>query len=303
MTEEITSTPPNIPIIILHKGDHEYLSACLEALSRCERRVIILGDASNAASALRFGAEHFDIADYTPLDWGDEFVYKHNSRYDANFERFCFERFLVIRNFVCSHDINKFIYIDSDIVIMNKKILENFDSYMLSYDLACLSKVSTFFAGWSKNLFNAFVESFRYYFPSEPWGDRHCDMNALRKFIDLHWSHNMKYDIAEELRAYCESCYSFDPNYGFAPFMMKHLQTWDYEKVSTAEIDLNEMIYSDGKTHYISVDCYLVELDFVHLNGFSKKFASYFRDVVTGRHHNPKVEKLARLPSAASVEK
>lgn len=107
------------PIIILHKGNHDYLKVCIKQAkySNPSSRIILIGDNSNKKCALNEGVEHYLISDYfkSALEFAKN--YKHYSTNNYNYELFCFQRWFIIKDFIDSQGIDKFIHIDSDVLL------------------------------------------------------------------------------------------------------------------------------------------------------------------------------------------
>jgi len=71
--------------------------------------MILLGDETNQSVAKTHGVEHHLISSYT-----QSIPYYHYSTNGEDYEKFCFERWFVINNFVKSHGISSFVHSDSD---------------------------------------------------------------------------------------------------------------------------------------------------------------------------------------------
>jgi len=71
--------------------------------------MILLGDASNKKIADKHGLEHFQASSYNQT-----IPYYHVSSNAPDYEKFCFERWFIINNFIKSHTISEFIHSDSD---------------------------------------------------------------------------------------------------------------------------------------------------------------------------------------------
>lgn len=76
------------------------------------RRIILLGDDTNKCIANSCGIDFFHYADYS-----EEIPYYHVSVNGREYEKFCFERWFIIYNFLTKHRIDHFVHSDSDNVI------------------------------------------------------------------------------------------------------------------------------------------------------------------------------------------
>lgn len=97
--------------IFIHKRRAEYLEYVLR-ISRHfnpDYRLILLGDKENEDIAKKIGIEFHYISDYT-----EEIPYHHLSVNNEQYEKFCFERWFIVKNFVKYHEITEFIHSDSD---------------------------------------------------------------------------------------------------------------------------------------------------------------------------------------------
>ena len=106
-------------IFFIHRGNSWYLKYTLSQMHyfnpECE--IILLGDQSNNKYDF---VSHYDISDYS--QGIDDFasVYKHLSPNGYSYEIFCFQRWIVLRNFVKTHKIGgSFFYFDSDVLIFS----------------------------------------------------------------------------------------------------------------------------------------------------------------------------------------
>lgn len=110
----------NIPIVVIHKGNPEYLALCLRQIRHFnpDSRIILLGDASNRHFVAE-GVEHFDV-DMPEL--GEEVgvfreMYQHFSSLPFEFERFCIERWFILRNLMRQENWDACLHLDSDVLI------------------------------------------------------------------------------------------------------------------------------------------------------------------------------------------
>ena len=126
------------PIIVLHKGSSDYLKICLAQakFSNPNSRIILLGDETNETLAKQVGAEHYLICNYFSKALEFEKIYKHYSTNSYNFELFCFQRWFVVDEFINSEGLDRFLHIDSDVLLYAdfSKELEFID-FINNYDL------------------------------------------------------------------------------------------------------------------------------------------------------------------------
>ena len=107
-----------IPVIFFHKGNQEYLKIALKQCRKYNEWVVLLGDESNRELAEQSGCQWYsaDVYDLSEKWAQFEHYYKHMSTNDPLFELNCFRRFYIIYEFILKNGIEKFVYLDSDIL-------------------------------------------------------------------------------------------------------------------------------------------------------------------------------------------
>jgi len=99
----------SVPIFV-HLGAPEYLDYVLKLTRKNNTgRIILLGDESNKEIAIRNKVEHYLVSDYN-----QSIPYYHVSVNGEKYEKFCFERWFIIKNFVLKNSIPQFVHSDSD---------------------------------------------------------------------------------------------------------------------------------------------------------------------------------------------
>jgi hypothetical protein len=271
-----------IDIILVHIGNSDYLSTSLFALTRFSGfKITLLGDEANVELASKFNIRHARLAEFQDQRWDDiEKSYIHDSKLPVHFEKFCFLRFAAILRFVENKNIERFIYVDSDIVILNRTILDCMALSLAEMNLGCLTPAATFFSAWRSTTLSDFVKFLPSYFTLPAGGDRHCDMFALSVFIQRQNSNLVEAALARYVASYGPSFYFQDPNFSFSPILMKFSNVWNYREVSKKRYDIRSFIfYVDGVYVYRPFSNGPdLNIDFVHLNGDSKFYHTDFRD-------------------------
>jgi hypothetical protein len=109
-------SPP--PIILIHRGDSYYLAHTIAQArsSNPDSRLILLGDLSNS---FYLGVEHHRYEDYFEDAWefAKLFTYEYFPTYQYPWILFCHQKYFALRDFVRSQGIDKFLLIDSDVLI------------------------------------------------------------------------------------------------------------------------------------------------------------------------------------------
>lgn len=135
------------PIIVIHKGDQDYLFACLKqaAYSNPESRIILLGNNLNkivTSPDFSYKVEHYNIDDYFQSAKEFEKIYKHHSINCPEFELFCIQRWFVINDFIKKQGIEKFLHLDSDVLLYsNFQKEKDYMEIVQKYDMT-ISRIS-----------------------------------------------------------------------------------------------------------------------------------------------------------------
>ena len=109
---------PPPPIILIHRGDSFYLAHTIAQArsSNPESRLILLGDRSNS---FYLGVEHHRYEDYfdEAREFAKLFTYEYFPNYQYPWILFCHQKYFALRDFVGAHGIDKFLLIDSDVLL------------------------------------------------------------------------------------------------------------------------------------------------------------------------------------------
>jgi hypothetical protein len=122
-----------VPIIFIHNGNHSYLKYSLRQARSFNpgSPIYLLGDKKN--NKFNF-LEHHYIKDYFKEAAAFENIYRHMSTNAHDIELFCFQRWFIIKDFVKRNRIDKFLYLDSDVLLFcnASQHFKNFDSYEIT---------------------------------------------------------------------------------------------------------------------------------------------------------------------------
>ena len=108
----------SVPIVIVHRGRQDYLKACISKAKQCNSNseIFLIGDTSNRD----FSKNHYDIdCVHSPIlkdIRAFRKTYVHSSGLCSSFEKFCIERWLLIRNLMLHLDLDTCCAIDSDVL-------------------------------------------------------------------------------------------------------------------------------------------------------------------------------------------
>ena len=110
-------------IFIVHRGDSYYLPLCLAQarVSNPTAKILLLGDEANSGNIdfyKKFNIEHVAIEEYSKSSDLFQEVYIHDSPNNFSYECFCFQRWMIINEYVEHKAINgNFCCLDSDALL------------------------------------------------------------------------------------------------------------------------------------------------------------------------------------------
>jgi hypothetical protein len=124
-------------IVLIHKGKQDYLRYNLQILTQLSPHcsIIVAGDESNEQLVKQNrGCMWLSIKDLIQSDAAYHLFnqnYKHFSVNPFEYEKFCFERWFILLNLAKSNQLQKFIYLDTDNVLLVSPsyFLESYTSY------------------------------------------------------------------------------------------------------------------------------------------------------------------------------
>ena len=125
------------PIVVIHKGCPDYLNIVLAQAHKHnpDSPLVLLGDSSNAHLVRKIpGLEH-ELFQY---DSGDSVgfakVYQHQSGLDEDFERICFQRWILLRDLMRRRNWNQLLHLDSDVLLFSniEQVGKRFDNSVMT---------------------------------------------------------------------------------------------------------------------------------------------------------------------------
>jgi len=124
-----------LPIIFIHKGDSFYLKYALMNANKFnpDSRVILLGD---GVSTYPDFVEYHKISDYSKSALYFRSIYKHMSKTPESIERFCFERWFILDEFLRVNNLKKAFTIDSDVLLFEDITKDSINFIEFSFTLA-----------------------------------------------------------------------------------------------------------------------------------------------------------------------
>ncbi|MFW5435436.1 hypothetical protein [Paenibacillus apiarius] len=106
------------PIFFMHRGNEPYLSFSLQQ-AKCSNphaEVILIGKPANRGHGGPH-VRHAFLGDYFAGAALFSNVYKHDSPNTREYNLFCFQRWFVLRDYMCRHGITEGYYLDSDVML------------------------------------------------------------------------------------------------------------------------------------------------------------------------------------------
>jgi hypothetical protein len=177
-------------VIFVHIGSAEYLEYILRLTKKTNPgRVILLGDESNKDIAIENNVEHHLVSDYN-----ETIPYYHVSVNVEKYEKFCFERWFVIKNFIIKHGITHFVHSDSDNALLTdfsefkykNASFVNRDGivpniFFMTVDV--LVQITDFYLKLYSLPINEFKESIRPFLDKINGNDHYSDMFFLKQTV------------------------------------------------------------------------------------------------------------------------
>lgn len=109
------SQPNSNILIYVHLGYNDYLDSVFKLTRHFNpsNRIILLGDNDNKHVAEKYSFEFENISYYN-----QPIPYHHLSVNTEKYEKFCFQRWFIVKNFINKNNIETFIYSDSDNAVL-----------------------------------------------------------------------------------------------------------------------------------------------------------------------------------------
>ncbi|MFS0555265.1 hypothetical protein [Brevibacillus sp. 179-C9.3 HS] len=123
-----------LPIVIIHRGDDDYLTYSLQQAKRSNPHspVYLIGNVGNRRYVTH-GINHEMIDNYMHAAMEFTRVYKHIHFMPYEYNLFCFQRWFILLAFMKKHHIPKCCYIDTDVMLYTDVNHPRFDSFMMEF--------------------------------------------------------------------------------------------------------------------------------------------------------------------------
>jgi hypothetical protein len=124
-------------IVFIHRGYHLYLQINLKRLKYLFKNanIILLGDEENEHLKKKLNINFDYIYNYQK---NDDYNYYHLSVNTYDYEKFCVDRWFILRNYMIHNNVNDCFYFDSDVFVLSAE-LKNY-MYNLEYDAVAVGK-------------------------------------------------------------------------------------------------------------------------------------------------------------------
>ena len=262
------------PVVLIHKGDSSYLFNTLYMLNRYHSpsNIFLIGDNANAHYSN--WCTHFQFENYSHKAEELRPIYWHKSVFSFEHELFCLQRWMVLESFMQEHNLQKAIYIDSDVLVFDN--LPNWLPKFSSYGMSIIGVSGhTNFVQSSTTLakFNAYVID-KYSTEKgkeaiQKWFDEHMagkadhgisDMDMLTHFAEEYPDEviNLETSYSEFAfdRSFSESNgFAIDANTGFKSIVWKQEKPYFFNLQSGKEIHAVTLHFQgnikQNQKHYI----------------------------------------------------
>jgi len=129
----------DLPIIIFHLGDREYVHLCLKQALKFNNNVILITDVPDKYK--KTGAKCINFNKYVKRSEDFQKIYKHFSTNSYQFELICIIRWFVIYDYMKQENITRAFICDSDVLIYeNLTMIDNM--YLKDYNFMLCSSHS-----------------------------------------------------------------------------------------------------------------------------------------------------------------
>ena len=159
-----------LPIVFLHYSDNDYLKHTLGQAkhSNPDSTIYLIGNDTNNFYDF---VEHHSISGYFQGAKDFSRIYRHFSTNSYEYELFCFQRWIILKEFLASKRIEKCLYLDSDTMLYadvteERRKFEQYDftlSYMTCGSVFFLNRLGAL-ADFCQFLTDIYTKKQRYYY-------------------------------------------------------------------------------------------------------------------------------------------
>jgi hypothetical protein len=234
----------SIPVVFIHFGDiPNYLSDAITQAASFNNKVYLLTDNTSVVCK----AEIIDSKQINSDETLFKSYYKHMSSNTYQFEYMCIYRWFVLKNFMNTKQIEKVLYLDSDVFLYSQtsSIMANYSDFEFAY---CVPKNQDnyYWAGsaccsiWSKKSINMFCENIASYYTSDK-------IEILNEKWKYHTDHSILGGICD-----MTFLYFFSKEKGFFNLGNVHnSHSFDFNNASSTNVVSNEYRFRQGNLFQI----------------------------------------------------
>ena len=264
----------NVTIIVVHRGNQEYLRDALRCARNAGNEVVLIGDQTNTGD--------IGWVDYQPCqaEAYEEFskIYEHMSSNPYKFELICFERYFLTYSYMKKKGLSDCVMMDSDVCLYEKVTKELFTNTDLAISIPeqktkYTMSASAHFSYWTleamEEMLNYLMFAYKNKLPEiyEKW-EWHtktnspggiCDMTLLYLFAKQYQGNVMNTD--RKLKPFVfDQVMSDHKNHGI--------------EFVTMENDHTKAVFKDktGKMCYKSAEGELYPVLYIHAQGGDKRY-------------------------------
>jgi len=127
-----------IPVIIMHRGESDYVNDVVAQARKRAQNVVVLGDGQN------FATDRQDK--YCESAKAFEGLYEHLSTNGYNIELMCFTRWFILKDYMKVHGINVCLHLDSDVLLYidPEDIWMSYDQFDITLSHRCCGSAAFF---------------------------------------------------------------------------------------------------------------------------------------------------------------
>lgn len=248
-------------IIYIHKNDSEYLDDILNITSKNNKsRIILIGDENNKKYANKYNIEFYYIKDYI-----ENFQYTHISVNTYEYEKFCFERWIILSNFIRHHNIiNKIIYSDSDNAILhniaNIDIIQSYDILYLGNDAVCVPNLLI-----CDFEFIHIIKKYILAFYDRTYNDIYNSVNTIHHLENNTLHYSDMWLVKDVINNIAKTSIIFDINYNEKGFKIINLEDYSRNNILQFNSHYNTLNHSN-----------ISNTINIHFAGNTKKYTKLF---------------------------
>lgn len=210
ITIALNAQENEIPIVIIHRGNSDYLKHVLWQAKQFNERVILLGDKSNYTLAKSLNVQHYYFSDYSKSANYIGSIYTHLSPISYDFILFALQRWFFLEEFIKANGIPVVFHCDSDVMLYcnitkeyknfkeNDIVLLNRRAGMTSY---WKSRHLTEFCTFLKNFYEnkkAMQQLVQRFSPRDPSTWYHEDVPLTKMFVTCY-QNKFKIDAIDKI--------------------------------------------------------------------------------------------------------